>query len=81
MMVLGVDTGLATCGWALLDAGTCSFVDLGVVCADRDDDVTLTLDRARRGWAQARILAAKGRGCGRLFTTWSIASRRTDAPR
>ena len=62
-MILGVDTGMATCGWALLDEKTCSFVDLGVVLTKPLKGGRVTLDRARRCNVQARVLAEKAVGC------------------
>jgi hypothetical protein len=63
-MILGIDTGLATLGWALYDEGRNAFVDLGVSIAERDRDVKITLDRVQRCAAQARLIADKARGCG-----------------
>jgi hypothetical protein len=60
-MILGVDSGLATFGWALLDDSCCSFVDLGVVIAPKTDD-PVTLDRARRCVPHSRLLAKKAQG-------------------
>jgi Holliday junction resolvasome RuvABC endonuclease subunit len=60
-VILGIDTGLATCGWALLDEQTKSFVDLGVVISPPMDE-RVTLDRARRCNKQASVLAEKVRG-------------------
>jgi hypothetical protein len=61
-MILGIDTGMGTCGWALLDERTCTFVDLGVVITEAIDD-KITLDRARRCSKQAAVLASKAPGC------------------
>lgn len=61
-MILGVDTGMATFGWALLDERACRFVDLGVVVTKPLGD-KVTLDRARRCVAQSRVLAEKAPGC------------------
>jgi hypothetical protein len=62
-MILGIDTGLATCGWALLDETTRRFVDLGVVITKPAKDALVTLDRARRLTVSAKILAEKAPGC------------------
>jgi len=61
-MILGVDTGMGTGGWALLDETNCSFVDVGVVITKRVKDAPVTLDRARRMTVQAGVLAAKAKG-------------------
>lgn len=58
-MILGIDTGLATCGWALLDDRTCRFVDLGVVIQKPIKGEKVSLDRMRRANALAGVLAAK----------------------
>lgn len=64
-MILGLDTGLKTCGWALLDERRCSFLDLGVVIQPQKKHLarTVTLERARRANIQAGIIAAKAPGC------------------
>lgn len=62
-MILGIDTGIATCGWALLDPKRCSFEDLGVVTQAKLKGEKITLDRARRGNVQAQVLAEKAPGC------------------
>lgn len=58
-MILGIDTGMATCGWALLDEKAKSFVDLGVVLTKPIKGGAVTLDRARRCNVQAGVLAEK----------------------
>jgi hypothetical protein len=65
-MILGVDTGLATFGWALLDERACSFVDLGVVITKKLPGAKVTLDRARRCTAQAAAIAERARGCSTI---------------
>ena len=67
-MILGIDGGLATCGWALLDDARCEFVDLGVIMQPKRDDSarTMTLERARRLTVQARVIAQKAPGCSRI---------------
>lgn len=62
-MILGIDTGIATCGWALLDPKRCSFEDLGVVIQPKLKADTVSIDRARRGNVQAQVLADKAPGC------------------
>jgi Holliday junction resolvasome RuvABC endonuclease subunit len=61
-VILGVDTGLATCGWALLDERACSFVDLGVVTQKAVKGRTITLDRIQRANALAQVLGSHVRG-------------------
>jgi hypothetical protein len=66
-MILGIDNGTATCGWALLDETTCEFVDMGVVIQPkRDDSRTVTLERERRANLQAQILASKAPGASTI---------------
>lgn len=65
-MILGIDTGLATCGWALLDDEKRAFVDLGVVVTEQDQDIPVTLDRARRLAIGASVIAAKAPGCSMI---------------
>lgn len=62
-MILGLDTGMATCGWALLDDSKTSFVDLGVVITKVLNPKDLTLERARRMNTQANVVAEKAAGC------------------
>lgn len=65
-MILGLDTGLGTCGWALLDESRCEFLDLGVVIQRRKPSMLLTIDRERRANIQAEIIAAKAPGCSAI---------------
>lgn len=66
-MILGVDGGLATCGWALLDETRREFMDLGVIVQPKTDGArTMTLERARRITVQAQVLAQKVPGCSRI---------------
>lgn len=60
-MILGVDTGMGTGGWALLDEKTCSFHDLGVVLTKKSKKASISLDRARRMTVQAAVLASKAK--------------------
>jgi len=62
-LILGIDTGLATCGWALLDERSRRFVDVGVVVTKKLEGGKVTLDRARRINVQAAVLAEKAKGC------------------
>lgn len=61
-MILAIDTGLATCGWALLDERRCELVDLGVVLTKKHGAEAVTIDRARRALAQAQVIAEKAVG-------------------
>lgn len=61
-MILGIDTGLATCGWALLDERRCELVDLGVVLTKKHGAEAVTIDRARRALTQAQVIAEKAVG-------------------
>jgi len=65
-MILGLDTGMRTCGWAQLDETRCEFIDLGVVIQPKRDDEarTITLERERRANLQAQVIAKKAPGCG-----------------
>lgn len=62
-MILGIDTGIATCGWAELDERKCSFVDLGVVVQKPLEGEKITLDRIQRSAAIAEVLAKHAPGC------------------
>jgi hypothetical protein len=62
-VILGVDTGIATCGWALLDEEKCSFVDLGVLIQPPLEGEKITLDRIKRSCALAQVLATRAPGC------------------
>jgi Holliday junction resolvasome RuvABC endonuclease subunit len=62
-VILGVDTGIATCGWAILDETRCSFVDLGVLIQKPIEGAKLTLDRVQRSNALANVLAKHAPGC------------------
>lgn len=67
-MILGIDTGIASCGWALLDEQSCTFLDLGVIVQRKEKRHarTLTLERARRANVQAGVIAAKAPGCSMI---------------
>lgn len=56
MTIVGIDTGLATCGWAVLDERTCTLVDLGVVLTEKSPGEKVTLDRVERAFIQASVL-------------------------
>lgn len=62
-IILGVDTGISTAGWALLDETRCSFVDLGVLIQKPIEGAKLTLDRIQRSNALANVLARYAPGC------------------
>jgi hypothetical protein len=61
-MILGIDTGMRTVGWSLLDERTCSFRDLGTVETEPMDE-HVTIDRARRSSIGAKVIAEKAPGC------------------
>jgi hypothetical protein len=65
-MILGVDTGLATCGWALLDEKEQSFLDLGVLVQKPIKGAKITLDRVQRTNALAKVLSKHAPGCGTI---------------
>lgn len=65
-MILGVDGGMATGGWALLDEQRCEFLDLGVWTTSKSCDELVSLDRARRCNVHADILAEKSMGCATI---------------
>ena len=62
-MILGLDTGLATFGWATYDESLGELVDLGVVITKPEKNGKVTRDRARRLNPQADLVAEKARGC------------------
>jgi Holliday junction resolvasome RuvABC endonuclease subunit len=66
-MILGIDTGLATCGWALLDERSKTFVDMGVLVQKPTEGRTITLDRLQRSNALAKVLATKAPGCSTVI--------------
>lgn len=55
-MILAVDPGIASCGWAIVTPGTGRVLELGVIASDRDDRFDVTADRARRADRQAEAL-------------------------
>lgn len=62
-MILGVDCGIAKCGWAIIDPRAV-VVDLGVIVTEKDAAIAKSIDRARRGdvvLAQLRALAVRHR--------------------
>jgi hypothetical protein len=65
-MILGLDTGVATLGWALYDEQRRLITDLGVSLAHRDTDVPMRLDQAQRSVAQAKVIANKAPGCSSI---------------
>jgi len=56
-MILAVDPGLATCGWAIVTPGSGRIRALGVLVQDRDDRYEVSTCRIRRANEQARVLA------------------------
>lgn len=55
-MILAVDPGIATCGWAVVVPGSGEIVELGSIISPHDSDVDGTTDRARRLALQATEL-------------------------
>lgn len=54
-MILGIDPGLATCGWAVLDSAG-RVADLGLIASAPNRKLDESTDRARRAAAQSDIL-------------------------
>jgi hypothetical protein len=65
-VILGIDTGIATCGWALLDERMCSFVDLGVLVQPPSEGKTITLDRLHRSNVLAKVISKHAPGCSTI---------------
>lgn len=61
-MITGLDTGTETFGWAQLDEGTRTLLDLGVIIQHRSPNVPLQLDRAERALVQASEVVQRVRG-------------------
>lgn len=57
-MILAIDPGIATCGWAVVTPGRGELVDLGVIISPPDSDVDGSTDRARRLAEQAALFRA-----------------------
>lgn len=47
-MILAVDPGMATCGWAVIAPKTALVIDFGVITTDHDGAISKTVDRGRR---------------------------------
>lgn len=58
MNILGVDPGLATCGWSIVDRKTAQVVALGVILSERAAHRDESTDRAMRIRAQSVELGA-----------------------
>lgn len=56
-MILAVDNGMATCGWAVVRPGNGEILDLGVVLTETNDAVDEWTDRMRRMSIQTGVLA------------------------
>ena len=56
-MILAVDPGLGTCGWAVLRPRTGRVLDLGVITSKPTKGLDEWTDRARRASAQSHLLA------------------------
>lgn len=56
-MILAVDPGLGTCGWAVMRPRTGRVLDLGVITSEPDRDTDEWTDRTRRTSVQSHLLA------------------------
>lgn len=65
-MILGLDTGLATCGWALLDETTCTLTDVGVIVQEKAKGSKIQTSQIDRALVQARELAERARSCSTI---------------
>lgn len=72
-MILSVDPGQRTCGWAIVAPRTARVAALGTLVVDPDDRMRKTLDRKRRAEIQARHLRA-------LADTYAITAIAGEAP-
>ena len=57
-MILALDPGLATCGWALVRPLTGRVVALGVLLSEPDPELDSSTDRARRAADQGRAIVS-----------------------
>lgn len=69
-MILAVDPGLATCGWAIVTPHTARVVAVGVLTSDHDPLVDEWTDRVQRVSRQAAKLAE----VAKLYSARSIAA-------
>ncbi len=56
-MILAVDPGIRTFGWAIVTSGTGAVVRCGVLIQDKDDKLSSHADREARAKAQADLLS------------------------
>lgn len=56
-MILAVDPGLATCGWAIVTPRTGAIVELGTFTSDREKAFDVSTDRIQRLADQAQLFA------------------------
>lgn len=71
-MILGVDPGLASCGWAVVDPRTKRVVELGVITTEHDSTIAKSTDRARR-------MAVVARGLHELVQTYAVRTVAAEA--
>ncbi len=71
-MILGVDSAIATCGYAVVDPRTKVVVALGVVQTERDATIAKSTDRARR----VRQVVAE---LGRIATEYAVTTIAAEA--
>jgi Holliday junction resolvasome RuvABC endonuclease subunit len=72
LVILGLDPGLASCGWAIVAPGTGRVVDLGVIVTEPDPAIAKSTDRARR------VLAIVGT-MGELVATHHVTAIAAEA--
>lgn len=67
-MILAIDPGLATCGWAIVAPKTGRVRGLGVLTSSPSSGIDESTDRARRAWDQAHALGSlyRANGCTAL---------------
>lgn len=65
-MILAVDPGIATCGWAVAAPGTGRIERCGVITTEKNGRVSRSVDRARRVAFVAQQLASVANGCTTL---------------
>lgn len=58
-MILAVDPGLASCGWAVVEQTSARVIDFGVITTEPDKAIPKSTDRARRAATLARELDAR----------------------
>ncbi len=56
-MILAIDPGLASCGWAVVEQTSARLIALGVITTEQDKGIAPSTDRARRGIEIGRQLS------------------------